>query len=511
MKKNFYWMMLGIVAAAGALLRFTPALFQRDYWYDEAFTGILLKAPWGEMNQMIFDDVHPPLYYWLAKLWAAPFLYSPAGIRSFSLVLGVAIVFSIFWIGMKMFNKKAGLLAAVFVAFSPFAIEYSQEARMYSLFGLLMLWSVWFFYQALKTNNLRNWIIWGLLSGLAFYTHYLSLFFFLMFYAAFVYYRIADKKINLNTKTDEKLGILHKMREVLIGGKGFWIGTGIIFVFFASWIKIFIGHISKGNLGWINPSQLSDIPKTLQIFFFGHPAGTGGVPWSNEFRFFFDGTSAGLMIFTLFLVTGTLAWVRKIKWREFSILAIISFGTLLLLILLSHGIDLEINGAVKNISVKLYVARYFMPAALLVYLLLAGLVVSVFKSKYAWVIVMAIYAVLLMNLKPLTYSSSWSVLYYNQDDLLGKEDVLVAVNPFDYTTARYYFGEDRVRYYNKSNPTEDFSGWVVVGNKNKITELKDIAQNKKMVVLDSQCDLKGLSLAEGLQITDKLSVCRYAE
>ena len=64
---------IALIVVVAVWLRFSPIIWERDMWYDEAFTGILLKAPFGEMNQMIFDDVHPPLYYWLAKPWSAMF------------------------------------------------------------------------------------------------------------------------------------------------------------------------------------------------------------------------------------------------------------------------------------------------------------------------------------------------------------------------------------------------------------------------------------------------------
>ncbi len=265
-KKNVLALgILAIILICAGMLRFSASLEDRDFWYDEAFTGILLKAPFSEMNKMIFADVHPPLYYWLAKPWSALFDYSTAGIRSFSAVLGLGLIFSVFWITKKLTNRnRAGLLAAIFTAFSPFAIQYSQEARMYMLFALLMLWATFFFYRALVDNERKDWIRWGILGGLAFYTHYLSLFFFIVFYLAFVVY--------------QKIFQGERFLRAWLGKKNFWLGTGIIFLFFLSWIKIFISHMMKGNLGWIDVSYLSDLPKTIQIFFFGHPLEQGEFP-----------------------------------------------------------------------------------------------------------------------------------------------------------------------------------------------------------------------------------------
>lgn len=481
MKKKYHLIILFLILVMAAIIRFNPSLNSKDYWYDEAFTGILLKQPFPEMNQMIFDDVHPPLYYWLAKPWSYFFDYSPEGIRFFSSFLGLLIIISVYWICEKMFNKRTGLLAASITAFSPFAIQYSQEARMYALFGLLMLWAVWFFYRALEENKIKDWLLWGVFGGLSFYTHYLSLFFFVMFFLAFI---VIKKQ-----KTKDSF------KDIFSKSKNFWMGAGIIFLFFFSWIKIFISHMSKGNLGWIDPSYLSDVPKTLQIFFFGHPPGTGGVPWSNELRYFFDSTSAGLLIFSLILVFLTIAYIKKVKKTEFTLLAIMSLGTLLFLIILSH------------LNIKLYVARYFMPAAIVTYILLSALIIQLFKNRWVWIIAIGVYCVLLFNIKEIKYNMSWNELYQNQEKYLGCCSYIITSNPFDYTTARYYFGEDRVKYYNKNNPTEDFSGWVVVGNENRLADIEEIKKLPQAVIVANDCGWEELNIKEKMKIGE-IEICK---
>lgn len=461
-------------------LRVSPVLEVRNYWYDEAFTGILLKHSWGEMNQMIFDDVHPPLYYWLVKPWASLFDYSPAGIRSFSVFLGLLTVVSLYWIGKKMFDRRAGLLAAALGAVSPFAIQYSQEARMYALFGLLMLWAIWFFWKALQEDKWRDWILWGVFGGLSFYTHYLALFFFIIFYLTFLFYRKIFQKMSLG--------------EAAFKSIKFWAGTGVIFAFFLTWINVFISHMMKGNLGWIDPSHLSDIPKTLQIFFFGHPPGVGGVPEANPFRYFFDSSSAGLAILVFMTALFTIAWLKK-KRKEFFVLGLVSLGTLAFLIIASH------------FNIKLYVSRYFMPAAVMIYLLFAGMAVAMFRSKYSWLVALFVFGLLMLNLKPIEYKTQW----YQAAQLIkqsGWENAtIVTSNPFDYTTTRYYFNKDRIKYHNKSNPTEDFSKWVVVGNENRLEDPAQIKELENPVVLDGTCDWQGLDLKQVAEF-DGVKVCK---
>ena len=481
MKKTVVSLFITVIVLAGLVLRMGPVMEQRDYWYDEAFTGILVKDSWSNMNQLIFADVHPPLYYWLAKPWASIFSYSSSGIRSFSLLMGVLTIFSIYWIGRRMFNERAGLLAALITAVSPFAIQYSQEARMYSLFGFFMIWATWFFYRALKFEEWKDWILWGIFGGLAFYTHYLSLFFFLVFYGTAVFY---ENKFHKNVLT----------KAIWVNRK-FWSGTGVIFLFFLTWLPYFIPHMMKGNLGWIGVSYLSDIPKTLQIFLFGHPLGAGGVPSANEFKYFFDSSSAGLLVLVGLVILLTLSWKKRIKREEFSILSILSLGTLILLIVLSH------------FNLKLYVSRYFMPAALMIYLLFSGIITTMFKQAYSWLVFFVVFLLLILGLKPITFNSHWYQISRFISNELTSQDYVITTSPFDYTTMRYYMGTSHLKYYNKANPDEDFSGWVVVGNENRIQSIEGIKALKNFVVIDTDCDWDGLKLKE-IASFEEFKICR---
>jgi uncharacterized membrane protein len=481
MKKIIITLFLTVIVLMGLVFRLGPVLEERDYWYDEAFTGILLKQSWGEMNQMIFADVHPPLYYWLAKSWASLADYSPFAIRSFSLFMGLLIIISVYWIGRKMFDERAGLLAALITAISPFAIQYSQEARMYALFGFLMIWATWFFYRALKFDHWKDWIGWGIFGGLAYLTHYLSLFFFLIFFVTAVFY---ECKFNKTV-----------FRKALFLTKKFWAGTGVIFLFFLAWMPFFIPHMLKGNLGWIGVSYLSDVPKTLQIFLLGHPLGAGGVPDANPSNLFFDASSLGLLVLVGIFVLLTLAWKRKTKREEFSILTILSIGTLVFLIVLSH------------FNLKLYVSRYFMPAAIMTYLLIAGMTTTVFKKAYSWLIFLAIFALLILNLKPIEFSSHWYQASQMVKNEIPKNYQIITTSPFDYTSMRYYIGTNRLKYYHKANPTEDFSKWVVVGNENRLTTLEEIKALENFVIFDGDCNWEGIELEE-IGNLGNLKVCQ---
>lgn len=102
-------------------------LGKRDFWYDEAFTGIAVKEKFSDMMSMIIQDVHPPLYYISAKIFSSFFGYSVFGIRMYSAIFGVLGVWAVYLFAKELFNKKAALWASLITAISPFAIQYSQH------------------------------------------------------------------------------------------------------------------------------------------------------------------------------------------------------------------------------------------------------------------------------------------------------------------------------------------------------------------------------------------------
>jgi uncharacterized membrane protein len=116
-----------LILAIAATLRFLN-ISRRDFWYDEAFTGVAVKEKFWGMIDMIIKDVHPPLYYTGVKIFSSFFNYSVFGIRLYSAIFGVLGIFAVYLFAKNLFGKKAALWASAVMAISPFAIQYSQEA-----------------------------------------------------------------------------------------------------------------------------------------------------------------------------------------------------------------------------------------------------------------------------------------------------------------------------------------------------------------------------------------------
>ena len=94
-KLNLEKYSLWVILILAASIRFT-GLVRRDFWYDEAFTGVAVKENFHDMIQMIINDVHPPLYYIALKSFAFFFSYSVFGIRLFSAIFGLLSIWALY-------------------------------------------------------------------------------------------------------------------------------------------------------------------------------------------------------------------------------------------------------------------------------------------------------------------------------------------------------------------------------------------------------------------------------
>ena len=167
------WLLGGLVAL-GAVLRFAT-LGAQSYWFDEAQAAHELHLSLGSMlSSMVAVETAPPLYFVLGWVWAHLFGTGEVALRSLSALAGVALIPLAYLCGRELVSRRAGLLAAAFVAVNPFMIWYSQEAREYMLVAALCAASLFWFLRAWRDPSGRHIAWWTLFSVLALLTHYFA-------------------------------------------------------------------------------------------------------------------------------------------------------------------------------------------------------------------------------------------------------------------------------------------------------------------------------------------------
>src|SRR6266852_3049327 len=131
-QKRILLLALVTVMCVGAALRIVE-LGSESLWLDEAYSIFTSRLPLSAIVQEISEDVHPPLYYFLLHYWMKAFGESEFSARLLSAMFGVAAIPLLYRLASMLFDRTAGLFSAILLAWSHFNIEFSQEARMYSL------------------------------------------------------------------------------------------------------------------------------------------------------------------------------------------------------------------------------------------------------------------------------------------------------------------------------------------------------------------------------------------
>ncbi|MGA9350527.1 MAG: glycosyltransferase family 39 protein, partial [Anaerolineae bacterium] len=158
-------MLLLFIALAFA--RGVYGLGSQSLWWDESLS--LQRANYDlplilsneivltdAARQLITFDNHPPLYFLLLHFVVRLAGQSEFALRFPSLAFSVLTVPLLYALGKCLFDRRVGLLAALFGAISPLYLWYSHEARMYTMLTFLGLLSFYALLRMLTPNVKRQ-------------------------------------------------------------------------------------------------------------------------------------------------------------------------------------------------------------------------------------------------------------------------------------------------------------------------------------------------------------------
>jgi uncharacterized membrane protein len=160
----FAWqrLLLVLLVALAAAVRCATLSFQ-SLWLDEVHTVVEASRPWGTLLLgLVTPQQGYPLYILAMRLWIAICGTSEVALRLPSALAGVAAVPLLYLLGRKVWGWQVGLLAAAFLALSPLAIWYSQEAKAYAFFILVTVVAWLLLWEAVQRHDRR---IWWALAG----------------------------------------------------------------------------------------------------------------------------------------------------------------------------------------------------------------------------------------------------------------------------------------------------------------------------------------------------------
>lgn len=171
--KKTDWLFIGLGVAAFTVISLWT-ITKSSIWFDEAFSSYLIRFNFWDIAKYTSTDVHPPLYYWVLKLWSLIFGNTDLALRSMSVMFGgVAVIFG-YLLTHRLFNKNAARISLIFMVLSPMVVRYSQEMRMYTMVAAIALAATYTLTFAINSKKRTPWIVYGILVSLGMWTHYFS-------------------------------------------------------------------------------------------------------------------------------------------------------------------------------------------------------------------------------------------------------------------------------------------------------------------------------------------------
>lgn len=176
--KEFIKKNIGNILIWGTIVFFTilyvSLIFNKNVWTDEVFTFDLLKYDLRGIVEKTAEDVHPPLYYFYAKIFE---LVSPQNIQIQKIAAIIPMVAILVYMGVvikKEFGEAHAFLSILFLTCLPCTMEFAVQIRMYSLALFFVTLSGIEAYRAYVHGNIKHWIYMGMGVLGAAYTHYFA-------------------------------------------------------------------------------------------------------------------------------------------------------------------------------------------------------------------------------------------------------------------------------------------------------------------------------------------------
>jgi len=258
---KIFYSLFFIILLTGSILRFYN-IDKKSYWLDEELSIRLSSLSISGIIDNSANETHPPLYYFILHYWMNLFGDSEASARSLSAIFGIISIMLIYQIGKLIFGREAGLISSLILAISAFHINYSQEARMYSLMSTLTLLSMYFFIKIINKNDYKfsTYIYYSVSSALLIYSHIYGLFIIMAQNVYAISLMIFSRK---DVKTNFKK----------------WLSAQLfLFLTFIPWIFVLmkqLAGIKAGvfvNISWLVATSIKELFLTFLLYSYYNPA-----------------------------------------------------------------------------------------------------------------------------------------------------------------------------------------------------------------------------------------------
>lgn len=153
-------------------------LSHEDIGLDEPFTIYHAQFGFATIVEQLKNYNNPPLYELILHVWMKAFGNGPLTVRILPLIFACCCPVTLYYFGKRFFSTEVGVISSLLLSCSDVLFYYSHDCRVYSLFLLLSLLSVYFFFELLyvEIQKVRSIFLFILFSSLLIYAHYFGIF-----------------------------------------------------------------------------------------------------------------------------------------------------------------------------------------------------------------------------------------------------------------------------------------------------------------------------------------------
>jgi mannosyltransferase len=137
-------------------------LGQPSLWIDEAAT---YRATTWSYAQLTHE--HHWIYYTLMKPWTAVAGTSEIALRFPSVIAAAVACALLVPFGNRLLGRPVGSIAGVVLAVSPFVVQWSQQARSYTIVMLAAIITTWLFVRLRSVDSRGSWLLYTLSLGIS--------------------------------------------------------------------------------------------------------------------------------------------------------------------------------------------------------------------------------------------------------------------------------------------------------------------------------------------------------
>lgn len=174
MKNKSFFLKRDIIILLVCFISLFVQTFNINVWTDELFTMNMCKNSFSEIWYMTASDTHPPLFYWMAKVFTSIFGESATVFKIFSALGYFATM--LLYVPLKKIkisqNNELSFLYLIIIALMPCMLRRGIDIRMYSWTCFFVTAAVIEMLKIYQDNKIINWILCAIFTACAMYSHY---------------------------------------------------------------------------------------------------------------------------------------------------------------------------------------------------------------------------------------------------------------------------------------------------------------------------------------------------